>query len=40
MLFYNILSGYDIFIENINLLFISCINIYSFGYLKILTNKI
>ena len=37
-LFYNSLRTYDIFIKNIDQLFISFNNIYFFGYLKILTN--
>jgi len=40
MLFYNSLSGYDIFIKNINQLFISCNNILFVWLSNILTNKI
>ena len=37
-LFYNSLRTYDIFIKNMNQLFISYNKILFFGYLKILTN--
>ena len=39
MLFYNSLSGYDIYFENINQLIISCNNILFVWLSNILTNE-